>query len=142
MDKYPLVVQGDAEGALVDILMNAPELTGFAGGAPTISTTLDEYQIGDRWITVSAEGGSGKFPKIAKPRVDFNVFAERRVPAHDMAQLALGILFREMGQPMGDFGVRMHRIVVETGLVRADDKLTDAARYVFALRIHLVPYTP
>lgn len=142
MEKFPLVVQGDIESALVKILQTAPELTGYAGGAPTISPTLDGYQIGQRWITVSSEGGSFSWPKLYNARVDFNVFAEKRKVAYALAQLALGILFREMGQPSATYGVRTANIKVETGLVRADDALNDQPRYLFALRISYVPYSP
>lgn len=140
MDKYPFVLQGDLESALIQILKTAPELTGFAGGAPTISTTLDGFRIGQRWIVLSSEGGNFQWPKIQLARVDVNVFAERRKPAYALAQMALAVLFREMGQPSPAYSLRTCNIKVETGLVRADDKLNDSARYLFALRYSFVPY--
>lgn len=136
-----MVVAGDLESALIKILKNATEIVNFAGGAPIISTTLDNHQIGQRWIVVSSEGGSFRWPKLHSARVDFNVFAEKRKVAYALAQLALGILFREMGQPSATYGVRTADIKVETGLVRADDPLNDQPRYLFALRISYVPYS-
>lgn len=124
----------------MQILREAPELDTYPGGAPNIDTTLEGFDAGDRWITVSLEGGSFDWPKIAQARVDVNCFAESSLVAQDLAQTALAILWREMGQPSPDFGVRTCNIKVETGMVRADDKLTDSARYLFALRISYVPY--
>lgn len=140
MDKWPWVLQGDIEAALIEILLDAPEISGFPGGAPNVSTTLDGFDSGMRWIVVSSEGGSHKFPKIMRARMDFNVFGETRAVAYDIAQICLAVLFREMGQPSPNHGLRIHRHRVETGLVRADDKLNDAPRYLFSLRSHFVPF--
>jgi hypothetical protein len=140
MEKWKYVLQGDLTAAVINQLRNAPEISGFAGGAPTVSSTLDGYVIGNRWISVSLEGGSFKWPVVANARVDFNVFAESRTVAHDMAQVALAVLFREMGQPTSPtYGVRITDVRVETGLTRADDKMSDSARFLFALRITYVP---
>jgi hypothetical protein len=140
MEKYPYVLQGDVEAAAIKFLTSAPELTSFPGGAPTVSTSLDGYQIGSRWITVGLEGGTFKWPIVMDARVDFNVFAESRTIAHDLAQITLAVMFREMGQPSSPtFGVRITSARVETGPIRADDKLSDSARYLFSLRITYVP---
>lgn len=140
MDKFPYVLMGDLEGAIIHILSNAPEITGFAGGAPTVSSTLDGFRrTNNRWIAVSLEGGGDQYPVIAKSRVDFNVFAETRTIAHNLAQIAMAVIFRERGQPFPAYRVRYHDVKVETGLVRADDKLSDSPRYLFALRIHHAP---
>jgi hypothetical protein len=141
MDKWEYIIQGDIEAALINILRSADEIQDFAGGEPNVSTTLDGYNIGDRWVAVSLEGGSFKWPKIVRSRVDFNVFAETRTVAHDISQTILAVLFREMGQPSPTYGLRTFRFRVETGPVRADDKLTDAPRYVFSLRAHFIPYS-
>lgn len=123
----------------MNILLDAAEITGFSGGAPNVSTTLDGYEINDRWINISLEGGSFQYPVIMESRVDVNVFAETRSVAHDLAQTALAVILREMGQPFPTYRVRYHNVKVETGLVRADDKLNDSPRYLFALRISHAP---
>jgi hypothetical protein len=140
VEKWPYVIQGDVEAALIEIIRTAPEISGFPGGAPNVSTTLDGFNEGMRWITVSAEGGSFKFPILIRARIDINVFAETRTIAHDIAQIAFAVLFREQGQPSPNHGLRIHRHRVETGLVRADDKINDTPRYLFSLRSHFVPY--
>lgn len=141
MEKWPYIYFGDLEAALIQIIQEAPEIIAFPGGAPRVSTTLKDYTVGDRWITVNQEGGSLDRPIINRARVDFNVFGPSRSVAHDLAQTAFAVLFREMGQPSPDFGLRTLGIRVETGLTRADDKLNDSARFLFALRISYVPYT-
>lgn len=141
MDKWPTVIQGDVEAALIEIIRNATEVSGFPGGAPNVSTTLDGFDKGLRWVVVSSEGGSFKFPVIMRTRIDINVFAETRTVAHDLAQIIFAVLFREQGQPSPNHGLRIHKHRVETGLVRADDKLNDAPRYLFSLRSHFVPYS-
>lgn len=141
MEQWPYVIAGDLEAALIQILSAAPEISTYTGGAPNVSTTLDGYEIGNRWVVISLEGGNFDWPVIAKARVDVNVFAETRTHAHDIAQICLAVLFREMGQPSPDFGLRTLEHKVETGLVRADDKLNDSPRYLFSLRTSYVPYS-
>lgn len=140
MQKWPMIEQGDLEGALIKILTDAPEISGFAGGAPNVSSTLRDYVPGDRWITISHEGGTSDWPKIANARIDVNVFANTRTDALRIAQKALGVLIRETGQPSPAHGVRTLKLAVETGLIRADDKFNDKPRYLFSLRIAYVPY--
>lgn len=145
MEKYNYVLFGDVEAAIAATLRTAPEISGFAGGAPTVSTSLDGRDAGQRWIVVSLEGGSFQWPKLEKARVDINVLISQseidaRTTCHDLARKALAVLFREMGQPQPTYGVRVSGIQVETGLTRADDRLNDSARYLFALRISFVPH--
>lgn len=139
-DEWEYIVQGDVEAAAISILKDAPELTGFPGGAPRVSSDLQGYQKHSRWLTVSREGGILNWPKIEKPRLDFNVYAEKRSVAHDLAQVALAVMFREMGSAFPDFGLRITDVKVETGLVRVPDKETGSPRYVFALRLTCLPY--
>lgn len=120
--------------------MEAPEISDFSGGAPTVTTTLDEFVEGSRWIIVSAEGGSFQSPVIRRSRIDIQVFAETRSVAIDLIEVVLAVLFREQGQPSPNHGLRIHKHRVETGPVRADDKLNDTPRYVVSLRTHYKPY--
>lgn len=136
---WEYVEQGDCEAALVDELMDAPEIINFSGGAPRISTDLVGFQKGLRWIKVSREGGSKAWPNIDKPRIDINVFAETRTVAHHLAQVAEAVLFRAMGQAFPDHNLFLSDVAEETGPVRVDDPKTGTPRYVFALRLVVVP---
>ena len=140
MEKWPLVVQGDVEAAIIDIIRSAPEIQAFPGGAPQVRTTLDGFQAPMRWVVVSLEGGSFKWPLLVRARIDVNVFAETRTAAHDLVQLILAVLHREAGQPSAAYGVRITKHRIETGPIRADDRLNDSPRYVFSLRTQYVPY--
>lgn len=141
MEKWPYVVSGDIEAACIHVLRTAPEIIGFSGGAPTVTTTLDGYPIGGRWIAVSREGGTFNWPVTTRARVDFNVFASTRTVAHDIAQVALAVLFREMGQDTTpSYGLVVTDITIETNLIRADDRLNDSPRFLFSLRITYVPH--
>lgn len=141
MDKWEYVEFGDLEAALIQMLTDAPEISGFSEGAPTVTTTLDGFNAGDLRIIISLEGGNHKKPVIQRARVDFNVFGPRRTVAHDLAQKALAVVFRESGQPFPDFNLRIISTRVETGLVRIDDKFSDSPRFLFSLRIAHVPYS-
>lgn len=141
MEKFPYVLFGDVEAAVIEIISDAPEVSGFSGGAPTVTTTLDGFIIGSRWIIVSAEGGSFQSPVIRRSRIDIQVFAETRSVASDLCEIILAVLFREQGQPSPNHGLRIHKHRLEAGPVRADDKLNDAPRYVMSLRTHYRPYS-
>lgn len=145
MEKWPYVKQGDVEALVINTLRTATEISGFPGGAPQIKTTLDGYVIGQRWIVVSREGGNVVWPVIEKARIDINVFVAEenaRTICHSLAQTALAVLFREMGQLSSPtYGCRISDIQVETGLTRADDYLNDVVRFLFSLRITSVPHS-
>lgn len=136
---WEYIVQGDAEAACISILNAATEISGFAGGAPRVSSDAVGYQMKARWITVSREGGSMIWPKVDKPRVDFNVYAETRTVAHNLAQIAQAAMFRAMGQAFPDFGLCITDVKIETGIFRIPDKETGSPRYVFSLRLTCVP---
>lgn len=140
MTFFPIVVQGDTEAACIAILGTATEITGFAGGAPRISGDMVGYQMGVRWIKVSREGGAKVWPRIDRPRIDFNVLAETRTAAHDIAQVAEAVMIRAMGQAFPQYGLFLSDVREETGPVRVDDPKTGSPRYVFALRLTVVPH--
>lgn len=138
---WQYVLQGDVEAACINLLKDAPEITGFAGGAPRVSSDLQGFQMGARWVMVSREGGSLAWPKIDYPRLDFNIYGETRKVAHDLAQVAQAVMFRSMDSTFPQFGVRITNVKVETGILRAPDPSTGSLRYVFALRLTCVPFT-
>lgn len=141
MEKWEYIVHGDLEAAMVHIIRTASEVVNFGGGAPHVSTSLRGFEVGDRRVVISLEGGSFRWPIQTRSRVDVNVFAETRTVAHDLVQIILAVLHREAGQPSPDYGLRITKHRVETGPVRADDKISDSPRYVFSLRTHHIPYT-
>lgn len=124
---------------MIHILMSATEISGFAGGAPRVSADMVGYEMGARWIKVSREGGSKRWPLVDKPRIDVNVMAKTRDVAHDLAQVAEAVLFRAMGQGFPTYGLFLSDVAEETGPVRVDDPQTGSPRYVFALRLTCVP---
>lgn len=138
---WEFIRQGDAEAAIVDILDNyTPELIPFDTPSKPLSikTTLVGYQMGDRWIEVSLEGGADNWPKIWKPRIDFEVHAETRTVAHDMAQVAKASIQRAMGFYSGK-GINLCDAKTEQGLTRVPDKLGETPRYIFSLRLTVTP---
>lgn len=134
-----LIIQGDAESAVISMLTGSSELMGFPGGSPTVSSDLQGYQAGMRWMTVQRQGGSLFWPRIDKPRIDVNVFAETRTVAHDLAQVAQAVCLREMGQPFPSANVFVSDVRIETGLIRVPDPPTGSHRYLFSLRLTCVP---
>lgn len=129
----PIVLHGDAEALIRDIVANhTPELELFDA---TVSTDLRGYNSGDRWVMITAEGGSyALFNVINKPRIDFEVRAERRDVAHNMAQICHATIFRAV--PHRSHGAVLSDAKTELGLVNVPDKEEETSyRYLFALRI-------
>lgn len=127
----PFVVHGDVEALIVEVLKNAPELSPYE---PTISTDLRDYNESDRWVMVTVEGGAKEIWNVVnKPRIDFEVRAERRSVAHDMAQICEGAVFRAI--PYSAFGATLCMVREELGLVNVPDKEeVESYRYIFSLR--------
>lgn len=137
--EWPIIIHGDAEAAIIALINTAPEIIGFSGGAPRVSSDMIEYQKGDRWIMVSLEGGTKVWPRIWKPRVDINVFGKTRTTTHNLAQVAQAVIIQGMNQAFPEYGIKLTDAKVETDLFRAPDKETGSSRYVFAMRLTCVP---
>lgn len=134
---WPYIVHGDAEAAIVDILINdTPELLGLN---VFITTTWQNYAPGDRRIIVSQEGSLEIWPKIDKPRIDVDVVAERNSVARNIASIALASIRRRMGDYQG-FGLSITDVKLEQGLTRVPDKFQETSRYIFSLRLTTVPF--
>jgi hypothetical protein len=130
------VMGGDTEAAVVDILLNlTPEL---AYANATISTNLLDYMVGDRWVFVTQEGSFESFQHLDHPRIDFEVYAERRSVAFDMAKICLASVKYQAGRYRGN-GIFISDCKVEQGLTRVPDKLQEAPRYIFSVRLTCVP---
>lgn len=127
---------GDTEAAVVDILVNlTPELD-YA--SPTVSTNLVGYVLGDRWIEVTQQGSMETFLHIDRPRIDVEVYAERRSVALDMAKICLASVKFQAGR-YRDNGLFLSDCIVEQGITRIPDKLQESVRYVFSVRLTCVP---
>ena len=128
-----MIIHGDAEALVRHIFVNlTPELV---GKNITFSTDLVGYQEGDRWVVVSQEGSSKALWNIInKPRIDFEVNAESRSAAKDIAEICEASIFRAVG--VSAYGATLTAVREETGPTRVPDKEQDAShRYVFALRL-------
>lgn len=134
------IIFGDAEAAVIEILSSATEVTAFT---PTITTDLKGYQRGARWIEVTRAGGSYRFPRYERPRIDIITFAELRSVAYDMIAACQAVMFREQGNYMGH-GVNYLACQIESGIFESNEKDTDQVRYILALRLILKasPTTP
>jgi hypothetical protein len=143
MGQPEMIIFGDAEAAVVDILQNdTPELPHFPPNPPlTITTNLVGYEPDDRWIEVVQEGASMTWPKIQRVRIDLMVYAERRSVAKDICEICLASLMRSMGDYRG-FGLFISDCKLEQGATRVPDKLQETSRYVAAVRLTIVPSGP
>lgn len=139
-EPWQYVRQGDAEAAVIDILKNdTPELPHYPPN-PTlfIKANLIGFEPQQRWIVVSQEGAAMTWPHISRPRIDVEVFAERRTIAREIAEIAQAGIFRQMGSYYG-FGLFICDVKLEQGLTNIPDKYQNVARFAFAVRLTTVP---
>lgn len=131
--EQPLVIHGDVEALIIEILENTSELQPYS---PTIATDLRNYETdsGLNWIMVTAEGGAHTvFNVINKPRIDIEVRAGRRDIAHQITQICIGSIYRSV--PYAAYGAFLSDIKTELGPVNVPDKEEEESyRYLFALR--------
>lgn len=127
-----MLIHGDVEALIVQVLRNTPELNVFS---PTISTDLRGYSAGNRYVMVTAEGGSyAQWNTINKPRVDLEFRADRRDVAHDIGQICLAAVFAAV--PYSAFGATMTEVKLELGLVNVPDKEeAESYRYLASVRV-------
>lgn len=127
------IIFGDAEAAVVDILKNAPEIIAFS---PTVTTDLKNYERGMRWIEVTRAGGSYRFIRYERPRIDIDCYAEKRSVCYDMIATCQAVMFREQANYVGH-GVNYLACQVETGIFESNEKDTEGVRYILSLRLLL-----
>lgn len=138
MEQYEYVVQGDAEAAVIDILTNdTPELPSVP--ELKVRANMRGYIDGERRIVVIQQGSLLRWPKISRPRVDVECYAERRTVAKELAEISVASLFRSMGGYDG-FGLKLIHCHMEQGPTRIPDKLQQADRYIFSVRLTVIPY--
>lgn len=135
-----MIVHGDAEAAVRDILKNdTPELPHYPPNpALTITTNMLGFLPGDRRIVISQEGAAFKYPNISRPRIDVEVYADRRSVAREIAEIAQAGILRQIGSYYG-YGLFISDVSIEQGITNVPDKLQTVSRYVFAVRLTIVP---
>lgn len=124
---------GDAEAAAVEILRASPDVTAYA---PGISTDLIGWRAPQRWVRVVRSGGNPlNWLALDGPRLTFDVFAEDKAVAHDMAQAARAAMFARIGNYTGN-RLRLANVTDAAGLAWLHDPDEPlVARYVFALNL-------
>ena len=138
MGQPEYIEHGDAEAAIIDILKNHTSELDFVTGHPTVQADMVGYTVGARWVMVTQEGSLEGWPSIDHPRIDVEVYAERRSVARDIAAICLASVKRAMGAYTGN-GLFLSDVKLEQGLTRVPDKYQEAPRYVFAVRLTTVP---
>lgn len=133
------IIFGDAEAAVCDILRTAPEI--IALNPVKVTTDLKNYQPGQRWIEVTRAGGSYRFIRFERPRIDIICFAERRSVCYNMISTCQAVMFREQANYVGH-GINYLACQVESGIFESSEKDTDQVRYILSLRLILKPYSP
>lgn len=139
MGPWDYVEGGDAEAAVIDIILSTPE---FAAAYPDaiVSSDMIGYTSEQRRVVVSQEGAFESFLHIEHPRIDFEVYAERRAVAFDMAKICLASVKYQAGRYVGN-GIRLTDCRVEQGLTKVPDKYSESDRYIFSVRLTCVPGT-
>lgn len=133
----PFIRHGDPVAATIDILTNlTPELEPY--GIDGISKSLVGWDTSKRWIQVSREGGLKVWPKISKPRIDIDVYAENANLCEDIIDICEASIFRSQYQYRG-FGIRLHLVQEEVGAIEAYDKQEETPRYFMSLRYTTTP---
>jgi len=135
---WEYIQDGDAEAAILDILINeTPELDTVPN--LTTRTNMIGYTPQKRWIHIIQEGGSFTWPKVSRPRIDVECYADQRSTARDIANICLASIFRAMGTYAG-FGLKITAVKLEQGITRVPDKYQETSRYVFSVRLTTVPF--
>lgn len=131
------VLMGSPEGAVVDILQNlTPELPSNV----IVTTNMIGFEPLQRRIVVSQEGSVREWPKIDRPRLDIDVYGERRTPTEQMAGIVIATLRRAVGYQ--GMGLVITDMDLEVGPTRVPDPLQETPRYFLSVRLTTVPGTP
>jgi len=131
------ILAGSAEGAVIDILTNlTPELPADC----IVSANMIGFVAYQRRIVISKEGAVRVWPKIDRPRIDIDVYGERRTPTEQMADIVLASLRRAVGY--SGMGLNITDMEVEVGPTRVPDPLEETPRYFMSVRLTTTPGTP
>lgn len=127
-----VVVFGDAEAAVVDILYADAGVSAFAG--VVVSTDLIGYTAGT-WIKVSRTGGIPTlWMRLDNALITFDVRADDKGTAFDVAEAARAAVFA--GRGYTGRGLELYDVVDSDGLTwNPDDNQPDVPRYEFTLSL-------
>lgn len=128
-----VVVFGDAEAAVVDILYADAGVSAFAG--VVVSTDLIGYAPGAAWVTVSRTGGVPTlWMRLDNALITFDVRANDKGAAFDLAEAARVAVFA--GRGYTGRGLELYDVVDSAGLAWSpDDKQPEVPRYEFTLSL-------
>jgi len=129
------IVHGKPADAIVDIFTN---LTPEMPNKVFVSTDMRSYVARGRYVYVSYLGGILKWPKIMRPRIDVEVYAESRDAAEGIANICLASLLRVKHSYVGH-GIRITEVRLEQGITILSDPQDVEARYVFSVRLTTTP---
>lgn len=133
----PFIRHGDPVAGVIDILTNyTPELAPYE--IVNIAGDMTGWISPQRWIQVSREGGLNVWPKISKPRIDLDVYAETSSMCADIFDICQASLFRAQYQYWG-YGIRLHKVQEEVGAIEAYDKHEETPRYFGSFRLITTP---
>lgn len=139
VSQWEFIQHGDAEAAVVDILLNHTDELAFSTGRPTISTNLIGYDFTNRWIMVSQEGSLDTDRGLLdRPRIDVQVFAEKRSVCRDIADICRASIMYQAGRYRGN-GLYLGSADLELGLTRVPDRRQGVVRYIFGMRLTTKP---
>lgn len=129
-----VVVFGDAEAAVVDILSGDAGLAAFAN--VTVSTDLVGYSAGLSWVKVSRTGGIPTlWMRLDNALIAFDVRAANKGLAFDIAETARAAVFEARGIYVGR-GMDLYDAVDTTGLTWSpDERQPEIPRYEFTLSL-------
>jgi hypothetical protein len=94
-----------------------------------------DYRV-HKWVEISMQGGSYRFIRQKRPRIDIITYAPNREDAYDLGATAQAVMMKYQGAYTA-FGLIYAGCQVETDMFRDYDKQTNAVRYIQALRIIL-----
>lgn len=129
-------VFGDVEAMVVDILTNSGKLDTY--NIDSITTDMRGFQAGMTWVEIALEGGSYKFHRTKRCRIDITVYAPLRKNAYLVAATAQAVMFSMQASYKG-FGLNYQACQIETDIFKSDEKDTQQVRYIQSLRLLVVP---
>jgi len=111
-------------------------LTADATLTAPATTNLTGWRAGQRRIIVTRIGGVPQIPyRVDVPRLDVDVYADKKETAHDLAQAARARLHELPNGDHTDLGAVVCDVRDEGGLQWLPDPDTNAPRYLFTVAL-------
>lgn len=136
------IVFGDPEAMTVAILTGDSHIAAFRTQADVpidkITTDLVGFERGMTWVEVAMEGGSYKFHRTKRARIDVTVYSPLRRDAYALSALIQAVMFSMQASYTG-FGLNYQACQIETDIFKSNEKDTAEIRYIQSLRLLLKP---